>query len=309
VRQAGPGAPISGLEELGLPPELITGEAVVLELRPASFATRALALALDLLIQFGAFLVTLLLLGLALSGLDDAATAAAAVVLLVFVVVALPVTVETLTRGRSVGKLAAGLRVVREDGGPIRFRQALVRGLVAVFEIYLTGGAVAVICSLADARGRRVGDLLAGTYVIRDRARIESGPPLHLHPALAAWVHAADIGRIPDPLALAARQLHRRAAGLHPESRRRLGAELSAQFARYVAPGPPPGTHPEDYLAAVLVERRDRDLTRLRAEESARADRERRRATASALSVGSTSLVTEMPPNRHESDTRHPPKA
>jgi uncharacterized RDD family membrane protein YckC len=285
--------PLSGLEELDLPPELITGEAVVLELRPASFATRAMALSLDLLLQVATFLSMLLLLGVALKSLDSAASRAAAIVLGVSVTVVLPITVETLTRGRSVGKLAAGLRVVRDDGGPIRFRQALARGLSGVLEFYLTSGAIAVICSLADRRGRRVGDLLAGTYVIRERANSEQGPPLVMPPLLAVWARSADIGRIPDSLALAVRQFHRRAPRLHPGSRQRLGTELTAQLARYVAPLPPVGVHPEDFLAAVLAERRERDLARLRAEQAGRATREYRRAHASPLSPGGTSLVTD----------------
>lgn len=289
---ARPTVPVTALEELGLPPELVTGEAVVLELRPASFATRALALALDVAVQLVTFVSALFLLGMALVGLDDAARAAGSLVMVVVVLVVVPITVETLTRGRSLGKLAAGLRVVREDGGPVRFRQALVRGLVAVFEIYLTGGAVALICSLADRRGRRLGDLLAGTYVIRERAGSELGPPLVMPPMLTGWARAADIGRIPDGLALAARQYHRRASRLHPGSRHRLGLELSARFAQYVAPLPPPGVHPEDFIAAVLAERRERDLARLRAEQAARAARESRWAQASPLSTGGTSLVT-----------------
>lgn len=292
MRAARPAVPISGLEELGLPAELVTGEAVVLELRPASFATRALALALDLVVQAAALIISLVLLGLALQSLDDAAGAAASLVIFVVVVLALPVTIETLTRGRSVGKLAAGLRVVREDGGPIRFRQALVRGLIGFFEIYLTGGAAAVICSLANSRGRRIGDLLAGTYVIRERAAREIGPPLVMPPMLAGWAGAADIGRIPDGLALTARQFHRRAGRLHPGSRHRLGLELAAQVGQYVAPPPPAGTHPEDFLAAVLVERRERDLARLLGEQAAREARDSRRANASPLSPGGTSLLT-----------------
>jgi uncharacterized RDD family membrane protein YckC len=297
-----PPLPASAIAELGLPPELITGEAVALELRPASFATRAMALALDLVVQFMAGLVLLLLLGLVITNVDDAAGAAAAIVTVVVVLVGLPITIETLTRGRSPGKMAGGLRVVRDDGGPIRFRQALVRGLVATFEIYLTGGAAAVICSLADVRGRRIGDLLAGTYVIRERVRSEQGPPVTMPPALASWAHGCDLGRIPDGLALATRQFLRRAGRLHPASRQRLGADLSAQLARYVAPLPPAGVHPEAFLAAVLAERRERDLARLRAEQAAREIRERNRAAASPLAAGSTALV--VGPSDHASGVR-----
>jgi len=283
--------PIAGLDELGLSADLITGEAVVLELRPASFATRALALLLDLIVQAAVFIAATVVFALTAQGLDPAAIAAVILVIVVSVLVGLPVTIETLTRGRSLGKLAAGLRVVRDDGGPIRFRQALVRGLLAVFEIYLTTGGVALIVSLANARGRRLGDLLAGTYVIRERAGSRAGAPVAMPPQLAGWAHGVDLGRIPDPLALAIRQFLWRAGTLHPESRSRLGTELATRLAPFVAPGPPAGVHPEMFLAAVLAERRERDLVRLRAEQAAREAREQRRESAPVLATGGTALI------------------
>jgi uncharacterized RDD family membrane protein YckC len=278
-------------DELELPAEVVTGEAVALELRPASFATRALAILLDLVIQVAALIALFALVGVAMFGLDDAAGAAAGLAVMIGVLVVLPVTVETASRGRSLGKLVAGLRVVRDDGGPIRFRQALVRGLIGAFELYLLFGSVALICSLASPRGKRLGDMLAGTYVIRDRAGHQTIPPVPMPPQLAGWVRAADLGRIPDPLAVTARQFLYRASGLHPASRDRLGRELAARIGPYVAPLPPAGVHPEPFLAAVLAERRERDLARLQAEQRARLDRERRRATAPLLSPGGTALV------------------
>jgi uncharacterized RDD family membrane protein YckC len=284
-------ASVEVLRELGLPDEMVTGEAVVLELRPASFATRALAIVLDLAVQFAVYLALLLTLGLGFSQLDGAAAGALVLTITVTILVIVPVTVETLTRGRSLGKFAAGLRVVRDDGGPIRFRQALVRGLVGLIEFYLTTGAVALIVSLTNVRGRRVGDMLAGTYVVRERAGGVRTPPVEMPPGLAPWARGADLGRIPDPLALAVRQFLARAGRLHPASRHRLGTQLAAEISRYVAPPPPAGTHPEAFVAAVLAERRERDLSRLRTEQAAAEDRDRRRAAAPLLSPGGTALV------------------
>src|SRR5919202_4292822 len=122
-------------DRLLLPPQVVTGEAVALELRPASFATRSLALGLDLVVMLAAGIAISVVLGYALPDVDEAAARAIGLLAVVGVIVGLPVTVETLTRGRSVGKLAAGLRVVRDDGGPIRLRHALVRALLAVVEI------------------------------------------------------------------------------------------------------------------------------------------------------------------------------
>ena len=150
--------------------DLVTGEAVVLELRLAKLPSRAVAETLDLLVQFGGLLV-ISLIG-AFTGLSDSLDGAAAVALgltlYVGIFVGYPVLFESLSRGRSLGKMAMGLRVVREDGGPIQFRHALVRGLLAIFEVY-PFGVIAVITSLLSAKGKRVGDYLAGTVVVRER--------------------------------------------------------------------------------------------------------------------------------------------
>jgi len=283
------------LEDLGLSEDLIIGEAVVLDLRPASFATRALCLALDLSVLFVVMIGVLVVLGGAAGGLDPAAASAVVLVLVVGVLVGIPVAVETATRGRSLGKLAGGLRVVRDDGGPVRFRQSLVRGLLTLLEFYACFFSIALIASLSNARGKRVGDMLAGTYVIRERGRATSIPPVPMPPELAGWAAGADIGRIPDRLAVAARQYLGRLAGLHPSSRQRLGTALAGQLDAFVAPPPPRGTTPEAFLAAVLAERRRRELDRLSAQARARAARERRRRSASPLSATGTALVGEDP--------------
>ena len=86
-----------------------------------------------------------------------------------------PVAMETLTRGRTLGKMALGLRVVRDDGGPITFRQALVRGLVGLalerpgLVLLGFGPALGMIVAMFSARGKRIGDMAAGTVVLQER--------------------------------------------------------------------------------------------------------------------------------------------
>jgi uncharacterized RDD family membrane protein YckC len=281
-----------GLEGLGSS-DLVTGEAVVLDLRPASFITRGLALALDLLLQMAAAIALGLLLSSGIGGMDSAAGSALGLVAVLCILIGIPITVETLTRGRSLGKLAAGLRVVRDDGGPIRARHALIRGLLSIIEIYWTFGSLALITSLLNRRGKRIGDLLAGTYVIRERTPGELPSPIRMPPQLHAWAAGSDLGRLPDRLSLAVRQFLGRASRLAPASRQRLGRVLADQVSEYVAPPPPAGTHPEDFLNAVLAERRDRDYARLVREAQARAARQYSRGTASPLSAIGTGLIDE----------------
>lgn len=288
-------APITeaDLAELGLSEELVTGDAVVLDLRPASFASRALAQLLDLLVLVALLVGTVFLTAQAAGGLDVAAASATFRVLFVGLLVGVPVTIETVSRGRSLGKLAAGLRVVRDDGGPVRFRQALVRALVGLVELYALGFSIALIASLSNARGKRVGDLLAGTYVVRERTGGTRAGPARMPAELRGWAESADLGRVPDRLAMAARSFLSRAPGLNPASRQHLGSSLAAQLAGYVAPAPPPGTHPEPFIAAVLAERHRRDLERLTRQAQARAAREQGRRSASPLSTAGTRLIGE----------------
>jgi uncharacterized RDD family membrane protein YckC len=243
--------------------DLVTGEAVVLDLRLAKLASRGLALAIDLAVQFGLLLVGVLVLSGTATFVDDALATTLGLVLVVSVILGYPVAFETFTRGRSLGKMALGLRVVREDGGPERFRQAFVRGLLGVVEIWLTFGTVALIASLASAQGRRIGDWLAGTVVVHERVPVRAAPVAAMPPQLAGWAQALDLSRVPDDLALAARQFLGRANELSPQVRDEMGGSLARALAAVTSPPPPPGVPTWAFLSAVLAERRRRDTARL----------------------------------------------
>ncbi|MDX6732646.1 MAG: hypothetical protein QOC54_2594, partial [Baekduia sp.] len=162
------------------------------------------------------------------------------------------------------GKAALGIRVVRDDGGPIRFRHALSRALLNIVERPgITFGSAAVITSLLSRRGKRLGDLVAGTFVLQERVPRQHVAPVYMPPALAAWAATLDLSRLPDDLALAARGFLGRAAQLRPDARDRMAYDLAAAMASYVTPAPPPGAPPWAFLAAVVAERRRRDASRV----------------------------------------------
>lgn len=255
---------------------IITGEAVILELRPASFAARSLGSAIDVLVTIVLVIAALWAIGSASLLLDPAAAKALTITTLVFLIVIVPIAVETLSRGKSLGKLVMGLRVVRDDGGAIRFRQALIRGMVGVFEIYLTVGSVAFLASLFNERSKRLGDMMAGTYAIRERAARIAPLQAHTVPELAGWAALADIGRIPDPVARRISVFLRQGAAMAPASRHALGTSLATEASAFIAPLPPHGTPPEIFLAALISERRDREFALLtRTEDQAESLRAR----------------------------------
>ncbi|OIJ63776.1 RDD family protein [Streptomyces mangrovisoli] len=243
--------------------ELVTGEAVALELRPAKLPSRALAVALDLVLTIVVYILVTVGLLAAAASLDDAAQIALSIAAFLLVLVGLPIAVETLSHGRSLGKLAFGLRVVRDDGGPIRFRHALVRGAIGIVEILMTVGVVACIASLVSERGRRLGDVFAGTLVVRERipvGRVGFLPPPP--PWLAGRFSELDLSAVPDGLWLAVRQYLSRMQQLDPQigwgMAQRLASDLSARTGTPV----PQGMAPAAYLAGVMQERQVREARR-----------------------------------------------
>jgi uncharacterized RDD family membrane protein YckC len=249
--------------------EVVTGEAVVLEVPCARFPSRLLALALDLLIQLALLFILFVIVGLAVTGdrVDGAAGGAIALTVSILIVVGYPVLWETLTRGGSPGKFALGLRVVSDDGGPERFRQALVRGLAAVVEIWLLLGFPALISSLLSQRGKRLGDIFAGTFVIQQRlpaGRGRAALPV-VSPELAVWAAQLEMSGLTDQTAETARRYLARLPELTPAAQAELGERIAASVRVQVSPLPPPGTPAVAYLSAVLAERRNRDQARLTA--------------------------------------------
>lgn len=80
---------------------------------------------------------------------------------------------EVFFNGQSIGKKARDIRVMRLDGTPARLGDYFLRWLLRPIEIVMTLGSVAAVTILANGKGQRLGDILAGTTVlsVRPRAR------------------------------------------------------------------------------------------------------------------------------------------
>ncbi|MFI7134551.1 RDD family protein [Nonomuraea sp. NPDC050153] len=242
--------------------EVVTGDAVVVEVRIAQMPSRALAVVIDMVVQFTVLIAAYAILGAFSVVSDSAMLGAAMIVFVVLVLVGYPVIFESLSRGRSLGKLALGLRVVSDDGSPERFRQALFRGLAGVVEFWMLSGAPALIASLVSQRGKRLGDVFAGTIVISERAPRDSGQLIVMPPPLAAWAATLELSQLPDEVAQAARQYLSRWHDLSPQIQHEMGVRIATQAASFVSPAAPAGVPPHAYLSAVLAERRRREQAR-----------------------------------------------
>lgn len=245
--------------------EIIVGEGVALAVPPAGFLLRAAGLLIDVFVLAAGYVLSLMAFNSILSAwirqtgnyIETAWIPVFFILWLVVWTLAIPVTIETLSNGRSLGKLIMGLRVVRLDGGAISFRHSLVRGLVGVGEIFVSLGAVATITGMISPRAQRVGDLLAGTYAQLERLPKAQPLQLFLPPGLEGWARVADVSRLPDRLARRIRDFFLQAEKLTPAARNQLAADLARQTKPYVHPIPDVGA--EVFLVAVAVARRERE--------------------------------------------------
>ena len=241
---------------------VVTGDAVVLDVQIAHLPVRALAALIDVTVVLIGYIIGVVLWATTLTQFDTALSAAILIIFTVVTLLGYPIAFETATRGRSLGKMALGLRVVSDDGSPERFRQAVFRSLAGFIEIWTLSGGPAVICSLLSPTGKRIGDVFAGTLVISERAPRLTPPPL-MPPQLAWWASSLQLSGLRAEQADLARQFLSRASQLDPAMRDQMAYRITGDVVAQISPPPPPGTPPQLVLAAVLAERHRRELARL----------------------------------------------
>ncbi|GAA3450285.1 RDD family protein [Dactylosporangium matsuzakiense] len=281
---------------------LVSGEAVELEVRVARAGSRVLALMLDIVLQClllqALVMITAIVVYLTLEAniFDGGLLQAIVVILMVVTLIGYPVFWETILRGRTPGKAAMGLRVVRDDGGPVRFRHALTRALVGfaiewpglLFPVVSWLGSLGVL--MLNPSGKRIGDLVAGTIVIHERTPAGWGWVPAMPPPLTQWARNLDLTGLDDSLALAVRHFLARNREIGEPARTALGQALAREVAACTTPPPPPNVPGWAYLAAVLAERHRRASRRLA----------RARAASAAVWPGLYTAITPriLPPSR-----------
>lgn len=246
---------------VGQAEQVVTGDAVVLDVQIAQLPVRALSALIDIAVMLIGYLAGVMLWATTLTQFDPALSGAVLIIFTVLTILGYPLIFESATRGRTLGKMALGLRVVSDDGGPERFRQALFRALASVIEIWTFFGGPAVICSLLSSKGKRIGDVFAGTVVISERGPKLAPPPV-MPPSLAWWASSLQLSGLGPEQAELARQFLSRASQLDPQIRDQMAHRIASDVVARISPPPPPGVPPQFVLAAVLAERHRRELER-----------------------------------------------
>jgi uncharacterized RDD family membrane protein YckC len=243
--------------------EVLSGEAVAIEVQPVGLFLRALGALIDGALCWAIYIGYIMVRFWAIGTIGDPALdRILSVLAIVTAFLVVPCAVETLTHGRSLGRLAVGGRIVRVDGGAAGFRHAFIRALIGVFELYLTFGAIAFLTAAFTARSQRLGDLVAGTYSQKVRTPRLVPRSIVMPPGLEAWAAIADVARMPDRLARRISQFLDTAPQLLPAARARIAHELLTEAAAYISPVP--AAAPEVVLVAATVLRRERESRALR---------------------------------------------
>ena len=236
---------------------IVTPEAVVLEFETAGIGSRILAGVIDLAIQGVLMVAVILGVGtVAASGLDVGGIGIAVVYLLVFLVTfGYPAAFETLWRGRTLGKAALGLRVVTVEGAPIRFRHAAIRSIMAAVDWLGTQGLVGIISLLLTKRNQRLGDLVAGTMVLRERSAARQLNPVHFAPppGLEAYTSTLAASALAHDEYGPIRSFLLRAPSMPPAIRHQLATTLATPLLGRLRTTPPAGVSPELFLMCVAA--------------------------------------------------------
>jgi uncharacterized RDD family membrane protein YckC len=238
---------------------IVTPEGVSLDLVVAGIGSRFIAGLLDITIEAALLLVVILTVGaIDPSGGFGVALGFIAIFLILF---GFHVLFEVFNHGRTPGKAANGIRVVRIDGRPVGVGASLTRNLLRLVDgwsiITMFLAPVGFVTAFTTRHSQRLGDLAAGTVVVRDRFRpTDRVAASHLTTPMPAALEWDVRGLTADELTVIERFLERRFA-LAPNARLQLGADLAARC-RTRLPAADPRLADEQLLEWVVARRHGR---------------------------------------------------
>ncbi len=234
---------------------VVTPEAVPLQFSEANVGSRGVAFMIDtfvlgltmVAVNFG---ISLIFADAVRRVLPEWVAITALVIVNFLMFFGYPILFETMMRGRTPGKAAMGLRVVTVEGAPVRFRHAAIRAALGLVDFALTSGVGAVLGALLSKRHQRLGDMVAGTVVLRERTATAPPQASHFTVPDGADSYAATI----DPSGLSprdyevVREFLLRAHTLNADARGDLRQRLAKGMAAKLGHDIPPAVGAELFL-------------------------------------------------------------
>jgi len=167
-----------------------------------------------------------------------------------------PAILEARWNGQTVGKRVLGLRVVTVEGAPVRFRHASIRSLLQVVDFFLPPVGVSATCvALLNRQSQRLGDIFAGTIVLRERTGAAFPVPVSFPPMYGYELYARslDVGGITPEQYAVIRSFLLRVNVLTPGARAHIGTRLANAVALAMHHNPPAQVSPETFLVSVAA--------------------------------------------------------
>jgi uncharacterized RDD family membrane protein YckC len=232
---------------------ITTPEGVELSLTLAGVGSRFVAAALDALVE-GSVLVAIYLLVFLTDGFGGGTSVAATIYAVAFFAVfwGYDVAFEVLASGRTPGKRWNGIRVVRTGGQPIGFLASATRNLVRLIDFLPSFYLVGIVSILVTRRNQRLGDLVAGSVVVREeRAGIVSPTTRPVLPtALPDHLPGLDVSAVTAEEIATVRSFLERRHEIAPDARYQLAATMAGRLRPKVAGAPE--LQGEEFLEAVV---------------------------------------------------------
>ena len=235
---------------------LETPEGVAIELTLAGLGSRMAAFLLDWFLR-GVVFVALMLLGIVAGpdmGLGGGWAVAFVTVASFLVLFGYDVLFEVAAGGRTPGKRWTGIRVVDRSGGPVGFVTSVIRNLLRLIDILPGFYLVGVITVVVSGRNQRLGDMAAGTLVIRER---RTPPPARWSAPAGEHTAGWDVAQVTAEEVAAVRRFLERRQALLPPARVRIAGELAGRLRPKVA-GPGAEVDDERFLELVTTAKADR---------------------------------------------------
>jgi len=233
-----------------------TPEGVTLEVTLAGAGSRFAAGLIDQILRTALLLALVLLIGLVgeLGDLSGGLFLALLLVGLFLVQFAYDMLFETLAAGRTPGKRWTGLRVVRAGGAPVGFLASTIRNVLRIVDALPGFYLVGMLCVLFTRNNQRLGDLAAGTIVVRERTQHTALPQPRSSPSLSDTDDASlwDVSAISAEEVATVRRFLDRRESLAPEARERLAHEMATRLGPKVV-GPPKQWAPEAFLEYLVA--------------------------------------------------------
>lgn len=225
-----------------------TPEGLTLELTLAGVGSRFVAALIDYVIQTAVLIAIGVIVGL----LHSNVVAAAGFILSFVWFIGYDIAFETRASGRTPGKRWTGLRVVLGDGRPVDFRSSAVRNFLRLIDILPGFYLVAIVAIFVSKKNQRLGDMAAGTLVMREKKGEAKSVSFHAEQYFSEELETWDVSRVTASDVAAVRQFLERRDGIAADARRRLARELAQRLWPNVV-GPTEAIAPERFLERVLA--------------------------------------------------------